>query len=331
MTQSPMRALVRATLPIPLGVAVASGQVPYRVPSPPVRIATRPVPEPAPRQVRVRLAYAGLCRTDVYAAQGAIASTPGVVLGHEASGVVDAVGEGVGNLRVGERVALQPHAGCARCPACAAETPWRCRDRRMLGVHLDGAFAEAICVPATMCVSLPGTVHLREAAMLEPIAAALAPMTVPLRGLGVIVGEGRVAELCAAVMKIAGFEGIATIAPDRVAQADFAVVCTASAAALSDPTRWVRPGGTVVIKARPAARIDADLAAWVRHGLTVHARAYAPFQSAASLLASSMLDLGRFMADPVSYEAFGAHFEQEDDAPGTKKLMLRCGGVLCAA
>src|SRR4051794_36535867 len=95
--------------------------------------------------VRIRVAAAGICRTDLYVAEGRLPSRDPVVLGHEFSGVVDGVGAGVRGVRPGDRVTAIPWVACGRCEEChqpdPVPAPLRCPRGAMLGVDRDGAFA----------------------------------------------------------------------------------------------------------------------------------------------------------------------------------------------
>lgn len=145
----------------------------------PLRLASRPVPEPAAGEVRVRVEACGVCGSDVFLQKGGFGagvSLP-VIPGHEAAGTVDAVGEGVSSVGVGDQVALY-------YITTTPDDPWAARGRpnisphvRRMGVDVDGAFAQYVIRP--------------EAALIRPRAAVppaiLAVLTdavaTPLHGL----------------------------------------------------------------------------------------------------------------------------------------------------
>lgn len=137
-----------------------------------------PEPEAAPGQVVVQIAAASLCGTDreVYewtsSAQAFQLSLP-VVVGHEGSGTVIAVGEGVDRLTVGDRVAMESHLVCGHCHACRNGAPHTCENTRILGMHIDGVFAERVAVPADICVKLPDEISLETGALLEGAGVAM--------------------------------------------------------------------------------------------------------------------------------------------------------------
>jgi len=83
----------------------------------PVRLETRPVPQPGSGEIRLRLCQAGLCGTDVYKLSHGTAA-PGMVLGHEVVGTVDAIGPGVTGFAPGDRVVVPHHVACGECVLC---------------------------------------------------------------------------------------------------------------------------------------------------------------------------------------------------------------------
>ncbi|MEL6180979.1 MAG: alcohol dehydrogenase catalytic domain-containing protein, partial [Myxococcota bacterium] len=148
-----------------------------------------------PDDVRIRVVIAALCRTDLYAARGLLPTPDPVVLGHEFSGIIDAIGPAVTGLSPGDRVAVHPALPCGQCHPC--HSGQRCPHVRFLGVHRDGAFAEAIVVPRAAVHRLPEPLSFVQGAYAEPVAASLAVL-----GKGphpderwIIYGTGRIAHL----------------------------------------------------------------------------------------------------------------------------------------
>ena len=135
-------------------------------------------PVAGPGQVLLEVAAASLCGTDreLYewtpSAQ-AFNLAPPVVLGHEGSGTVLAVGAGVDNVTPGDRVALESHLICGRCYPCRTGSAHTCERTGILGMHIDGVFAERVAVPAGICVPLPESVSLETGALLESAGVAM--------------------------------------------------------------------------------------------------------------------------------------------------------------
>lgn len=116
-----------------------------------------PVPEPGPGESRVKVVACGLCHTDLhYLDHGvATAKTPPLVLGHEISGVVDAVGAGPSSLAPGAPVLVPALLPCGRCGYCRSGHENLCPEALMPGNHIDGGFAEYLTVPSKDLVPLP--------------------------------------------------------------------------------------------------------------------------------------------------------------------------------
>ncbi len=152
----------------------------------PLAIEEWPTPEPGPGQVRLRVAGCGVCHTDLHYIDHGTPTfkSPPLVLGHEVSGTIDDVGDGVPATRIGERVLLPAVLACGACPACADGRGNICERGIMLGNHVDGGYAEYIVIGADDAVRLPDEVPLVEGAI---IADAI---TTPYHA---VVHRGRVA------------------------------------------------------------------------------------------------------------------------------------------
>jgi threonine dehydrogenase-like Zn-dependent dehydrogenase len=135
------------------------------------RIVERAAPEPGPGEVLVRVRRVGLCGSDLNTFRGKnpMVSYPRV-LGHEVSGVVEAVGPGVPpRWRPGVPVTFDPYKSCGACPSCRAGRTNACRANQTLGVQRDGALAELVVVPAGKLHS-SDTLSLEELALVEPFS-----------------------------------------------------------------------------------------------------------------------------------------------------------------
>lgn len=149
-----------------------------------VRIESLDVPEPGPGQVQLRIAHNGVCGSDLHEYFSASAFTPlephpqtgaqiPVVLGHEFSGTVTAVGQGVGSLTEGDRVAVRPTYTCGECPHCRAGYPNACRIIAFHGLSgPGGGLSEYTVVPESMAFGLPDAVSLEMGALVEPMAVS---------------------------------------------------------------------------------------------------------------------------------------------------------------
>jgi threonine dehydrogenase-like Zn-dependent dehydrogenase len=132
-------------------------------------------PEPAPGKVVVRVSACGICGSDLHLMEARL-MPPGAVLGHEASGVVHAVGDGVTNVAPGARVAINPFDPCGECGPCGAGAEGRCVHNATTTIGLGfraGAYAELVEVSEQMAVPVAGDVPIEHIAVAEPLAVAL--------------------------------------------------------------------------------------------------------------------------------------------------------------
>jgi len=122
----------------------------------PLRMADVPEPAPGPGQVRIRVTACGVCRTDLHVADGELTDPKlPLVLGHQIIGTVDALGSGVSEPGLGERVGV-PWLGwtCGQCRQCRRSRENLCDNARFTGYQIDGGFAEAAVADARYCFRL---------------------------------------------------------------------------------------------------------------------------------------------------------------------------------
>ncbi|MAY63557.1 MAG: L-idonate 5-dehydrogenase [Rhizobiales bacterium] len=139
-------------------------------------------PAPGPREVRVRPARGGICGSDLHyfthGGFGAVRLREAMVLGHEVSGVIDALGSGVEGLQPGDKVAVNPSMPCNECKWCRSGMRNQCSDMRFFGSamrfpHQQGLFREAVTLPAAQVIRLRPETDLAQAACAEPLAVCL--------------------------------------------------------------------------------------------------------------------------------------------------------------
>lgn len=120
----------------------------------------------SPLDVRVRVRAAALNHLDLFVVRGlpGVTITPNWVLGADGMGTVDAVGEGVTNVRAGDRVLINPGVSCRECDSCLAGEHSMCRKFRLLGEHRPGTFAEFVVVPSANVRQVPHGVSDEQAA-----------------------------------------------------------------------------------------------------------------------------------------------------------------------
>ncbi|MGZ4506498.1 MAG: S-(hydroxymethyl)mycothiol dehydrogenase [Blastococcus sp.] len=189
----------------------------------PVTLETILVPDPGPGEALVDILTCGVCHTDLHYKQGAINDDFPFLLGHEAAGVVSAVGEGVSNVAVGDYVILNWRAVCGQCRACAKGKPWYCFNthnatQKMTlddGTELSpalgiGAFAEKTLVHSGQCTKVDPAA--------PPTAAGLLGCGV-MAGVGAAINTGGVSRGDTVAVFGCGGVGDAAIAGSRLAGA----------------------------------------------------------------------------------------------------------------
>lgn len=174
-----------------------------------IRLGAAATVPPGLGEVQVQVAYAGICGTDLHIYQGEmdqrVASSQ--IMGHEISGTVTAVGEGVEGITVGDRVTVMPLDPCGSCPACLAGHSHICHNLKFLGIDTPGGFQSHWTVPAHTIVHLPDDLSLKHAALVEPLAVACHDVRLGMVGpdsFVVVLGGGPIGTLIGLVAQREG-------------------------------------------------------------------------------------------------------------------------------
>lgn len=174
-----------------------------------------PVPEPGPAEVLVRVKACGICLSDVHLLDGSLrASLPVVTPGHEASGVIERVGERVPGWAPGQRVVMSGGKACGTCPSCAnGRGQEECLRFKIMGFDYDGAWAEFIVVPYTSLTEVPEHVPFEQAAILADAVSTPYAGLIDRGGLrpGEAVGLWGIGGLGVHAVQIARMAGAALI------------------------------------------------------------------------------------------------------------------------
>lgn len=132
-----------------------------------------PKPTVEKGKVLIKIAYCGVCGSDLPRYfEGGVHAYP-QILGHEFSGIIEEIGEGITQLKVGDQVAVAPLVPCHGCCNCRKGLPSMCTCYSFIGSREQGAMAEYVCVPEQNCIKIPEGISLKEAALLEPLTVAL--------------------------------------------------------------------------------------------------------------------------------------------------------------
>lgn len=172
-----------------------------------------PVPVYGSDDVLIRVKACSICGSDVHGMDGSTGRRiPPVVMGHEASGIIEQTGENVRGYKIGDRVTFDSTVYCGECYFCRRGEINLCDDRKVMGVstgeyNFPGAFAEYVAVPQRILYPLPENVSFEFAAMVEPLSIAFHAIRrspVSLGNTAVVVGAGMIGSLVIQLLKIAG-------------------------------------------------------------------------------------------------------------------------------
>jgi 2-desacetyl-2-hydroxyethyl bacteriochlorophyllide A dehydrogenase len=258
-----------------------------------VRVGSGELPSPAPGEIRVRAASVGICGSDLHALAGEhpFIQLP-VVPGHEACGVVDAVGDGVDAFAAGDRVLLEPNLVDGTCMHCASGRYNLCEHLAVVGCQTAGALAEAFVAPAGRFHPVPDGMSDTAAAMVEPLSTATHAVRVAegvQDRIVAVLGAGSIGLLCALTARAGGAAAIAVTDPlprkrahaaelgadlvldplepgavERIRHGlprrpDVVFDCVANAASIAQACALASKGGTVVVVGVPRGPVEVPL------------------------------------------------------------------------
>ena len=195
-------------------------------------------PAPGPDQVFIRNRAAGICGTDVHIYHGEKGSadvTPPVVLGHEYSGVVEAVGENVTIVKPGDCVTVDPNIYCGKCYHCRKGQKQFCDNMTAIGVNMNGGFAEYSMVPETQVFKMNPDVGFEAMAMVEPLACCvhgIEQVEIKSGDLVCVIGGGAIGLL---MVQLARLRGAGTVILSEPVEARRAVGLQVGADYAIDP------------------------------------------------------------------------------------------------
>ena len=319
-------------------------------------VEERPVPVPEAGDVVVQVRSVGVCGSDIhYFEHGRIADfvvEAPLVLGHEASGEVVAVGAGVHGLRVGDRVAMEPGVPCGSCDQCRHGRYNLCPDVRFFATPpIDGAFAEYVALPAAFAHKVPDELSFDAAALLEPLSVgvwACEKGGIRLGSRVLITGAGPVGVMAALVARANGATQItlSDVNPDRLARAEelgFATIdsrsasvadlveadvlleCSGAPSAIDAGIRAVAPAGTVVLVGMsPSGTVE--LPVGVIQGreiwLTGTFRYAHTYPAAIALAASGAVDLDGLVSKTFTLDEVEQALTYSRQDPAAMKIMV---------
>lgn len=174
-----------------------------------------PEPEPGPGEVKIKVALAGFCGTDLHLHQGGFGARFPLIPGHEGTGVITELGEGVTGFETGQSVVVNPNAYCGQCSYCRAGDLVRCENLYAVGVNRDGMFAEYVTVPVGQVFAADG-LDPDVAVFTEPASCAMHGLETlrPRPGSSALVfGAGPTGSLLAQLMASGGVAHVTSADP----------------------------------------------------------------------------------------------------------------------
>ena len=232
-----------------------------------------PAPQPEAGSLRLRVDAVGICGSDLHAFKGHDPRrVPPMVLGHEF------VGTALDGTRAGQRFTANPIVACGHCRYCAQGRGNLCSNRRMIGMNLQGAFAQELLVPEDCLVPVPSALPDAAAALAEPaatvvhaLALAARASVVPLPATqALVLGGGAIGLLTLLLLRSRGVSGLSVVEtnPHRAAALERAT----GIRAISGEDALARPGGfeLVVDAVGVAATRDIAIAAAAAGGVVAH-------------------------------------------------------------
>lgn len=280
-----------------------------------VSVKSRPAPSLRHAQdVLVRVELAGLCRTDVYAAENKLKVIDPLILGHELAGTIEATGSEVEGLKAGMRVTVNPVLRCLKCHRCASGLS--CASSGFVGLDQDGGFAELVSLPAYSIMPLPEGISYLQAAYTEPVAASLAVLKAGItpQQKGAILGRNRFSELMQLILDKYNFPTLPVFdlsddsdkkelsASDSTF--DYVIETYASTEVIKAMVKAIKPGGIMILKSRQFEPVEFRLVDVLKKEPVVHVVNYGSFDDALHLLATGKLNIDNLIDDIYPLDDF---------------------------
>ena len=183
-----------------------------------IRYEQTETPKPGKGEVRIKVKYTGICGSDVPRVNGNACHFFPIILGHEFSGTVDAVGEGVTSVAAGDRVAGVPLVPCMKCDDCLHGNFSLCKHYSFIGSRQNGSFAEYVVVPESNAFRFDEDVSFEKGALFEPsTVAAHALRCADFRGgkQVLVLGCGTIGLMVIQWARIFGAAGITAVNRSR--------------------------------------------------------------------------------------------------------------------
>jgi threonine 3-dehydrogenase len=333
----------------------------------PVRGATftdRPIPKIGNDDLLVKVHAAAICGTDIHIYQWNEYASSRIKLpllfGHEFSAEVVEVGKNVANFRIGDRVAAETHVPCGHCYQCSTGLQHICKDMKILGVHMNGAFSEYSILPAVCAWKLDPALSYEMGATMEPFGISVHAMskTKPAGKKVVVFGCGPIGIYAQMVAKLSGAEYVIGVdvtkerldlackmgtdivlnakevnivdEVDKITKGfgmDVVVELTGNKTVLNDATKTLRRGGDIVLVGLYSGPVEWDI---VNNVIYKEANVYGvtgrimwdTWWTAQSMILSGKIDVSPVITHRFDLEDYDKAFQLAESA-STGKIVFR--------
>lgn len=311
---------------------------------------------PGPGEVTIEVSHVGICGTDLHVIHGTMDHrvTLPQLIGHEMSGVIVELGEGVVGLGVDDNVVVRPLVSCDQCPACLAGHNHICQRLSFLGIDAPGAMQDRWTVPAGLVHRVPSSVGLDMAALVEPLAVACHDVRRGAIEGGesvVVFGAGPIGLLIALLAKHKGCHvlitdvitsrldfaaelGLDISSPSQLESdvarrdgekgAEVVFEVSGSSSAMAQATGLLRTRGRLVVVGIHSEPHEVDLfRVFWRELELIGARVYEPadFDEAIALIADDSIPVGRLVSSVIPLSELAEAFALLDSGNGVKILV----------
>ncbi|MEM4094431.1 MAG: alcohol dehydrogenase catalytic domain-containing protein, partial [Thermoplasmata archaeon] len=328
-----------------------------------IRVEETEVPEIDDDEVLIKVSYCGICGSDITAFKTGN-YVPGIIIGHEFSGIVIKKGKNVNNVNEGDKVVGLSLIPCGKCEYCLSGKPNLCKNALMTGITINGAFAEYVKLPKDAVLKIDNKLNAIEATLVEPLAIVLHAINISSFKPGksiLIQGAGPIGLLTLGMMKISGASKIflSEISDKRIEVArnlssdvyfinpsksnifsfieketdgegvDIIFDTTGSPTAIKSNYTLVKRGGEIVILGIPELPVESDIFTLVMDEITIKGsfEGVNEFKDAIDFISQRKVNFSSIITSIIPIEKIvDDGFKKLLEMPKEGKIVIKIGG-----
>jgi len=233
-------------------------------------------------EVLVRIKSAALCRTDLYVASGEIKTPSGRVLGHEASGIVAAIGDQVTTCKVEQHVSIIPLRHCGLCQPCLESQYHLCTNHQYMGVDYDGVFAEYTIIKQDELILLPKDLNFQL--------------------------SGRISDITLEILQDHGYNLASQFNTSKIY--DVVIECHSSVECINQAIDALRPNGLLIVKSRSLHDLQIPTMKLLRKRIKIEGIYYANFSEALAYLLNNKDKISHHIGNSYAIEQHAEAFHE---------------------